>query len=64
MQRMTDALSRMLNDPSTRMAMRSVQGNRGERAGDERRTEQDRRDREAEGTMCKGSSESGDTRVR
>jgi hypothetical protein len=28
MQRMTDALSRMLNDPSTRMAMRSLQDNR------------------------------------
>ena len=30
MQRMTDALSRMLNDPSTRLAMRTLQNSRPE----------------------------------
>jgi hypothetical protein len=40
MQRMTDALSRMLNDPTTRSAMRSAQANEAnEPQEEEERTE-------------------------
>jgi hypothetical protein len=39
MQRMTDALSRMLNDPTTRSAMRSAQANEANEPQEEERTE-------------------------
>lgn len=45
MQRMTDALSRMLNDPSTRLAMRSMQESR-----ESRRQQQQQRQQEVAGS--------------
>ncbi len=55
MQRMTDALSRMLNDPTTRLAMQRLQNSRGEI---ERASRDDNREEEQDHEQAAEESES------
>ena len=62
MQRMTDALSRMLNDPTTRRAMRTLQASR-DRAAEENQDEGEEQRQEEEGAADELQEQQSDSNV-